>query len=247
MEMIFGEEKKPAPTVPGEEAGKETEGTTPSDPVSGAPGTESAETGTDPLRKAAETATEEQAEAVLEVAGLDLSELSKEYAQDGRLSDESYRELEEAGFPRAVVDAYIRGVTQGQTEAKALADRDIADVLGVAGGEEGYGKLMAWATTAFSDEEKDAYNRAVNMGDKHIARLAVQGLVARYEAEYGHEPELVNGGSGRTVGDTEKDGFKSRADMVAAMSDKRYGRDPDYTREVEKKVAGSKLMNARSR
>lgn len=195
------------------------------------------------LEKKAETATEEEAEAALEIAGLDMSELSKEYAKDGKLSDESYEELAEAGFPKHVVDAYIRGITQGQAEAAALAEKDIAEVLSVAGGEEGYGKLMEWATKAFSAEEKEAYNRAVNIGDKHIAKLAVQGLVARYEAEFGKEPVLVNGG-GKAVEDTNE-GFKSRADMVAAMSDKRYGRDPDYTREVEKKVVNSKLMSSR--
>lgn len=197
------------------------------------------------LEKKAETATEEEVESILEIAGLDMSELSKEYAKDGKLSDESYEELAEAGFPKHVVDAYIRGITQGQSEAAVLAEKDVAEVLGVAGGEEGYGKLMDWAGKAFSQEEKDAYNKAVNIGDKYIAKLAVQGLVARYEAEFGKEPTLVNGG-GKATEDTNE-GFKSRADMVSAMSDKRYGRDPDYTREVEKKVVNSKLMSSRAR
>ena len=187
-----------------------------------------------------EQPTEEQVEAILEVAGLDMSELAAEYAKDGKLSDESYKELEKEGFPRAIVDAYIRGVEKGNAEAVTLAEKDVAEILGIAGGEESYQKMMQWASTSFNAEQQEAYNRAVNMGDKHIAMLAVQGMVARYEAEFGRDPQLVGGG--RSIGTDSGDGFKSRADMIAAMSDKRYGRDPDYTREVEQKVTKSGLM-----
>ena len=185
---------------------------------------------------------DEQVEEILEIAGLDMSELAKEFQKDGKLSEESYEELKEAGFPKSVVDAYIKGVEKSQAEANTLAEKDVAEILSVAGGNEGYETLMAWASSSFSEEEKEAFNRAVNMGDKYIAKLAVQGLVARYEAEYGRDPKLVNGG-GRAVEDSGKDGFKSRSDMTAAMSDKRYGRDPDYTREVERKVINSGLMS----
>ena len=34
-------------------------------------------------------------------------------------------------------------------------------------------------------------------------------------------------------------GFADQSEMVKAMSDKRYGRDEKYTKEVEKKIAAS--------
>ena len=250
MEMTFNSEPgvdpalKPEPETPEitPEGEEESQGKPVTEPERKLKGTEKETTDTSDPEEKPDVPEVEEVEAILEVAGLDMSELSKEYQKDGKLSEESYTELEEAGFPRAVVDAYIRGVTQGNTEAAALAEKDVDEILTSAGGREGYEKLMQWASDSFTDAEKEAYNRAVNMGDKYIAKLAVQGMVARYEAEYGHDPKLVNGG-GRAVDDT-KDGFKSRADMVAAMSDKRYGRDPDYTRDVEQKVANSKLMSS---
>jgi hypothetical protein len=64
-----------------------------------------------------------------------------------------------------------------------------------------------------------------------VAKLAVEGLKAKYEAANGVRPALVKGG-GNSVGG---DAFRSAAEQVAAMRDPRYGKDPAYTRDVEAK------------
>ena len=43
----------------------------------------------------------------------------------------------------------------------------------------------------------------------------------------------------------EKESFKSVSEMKEAMNDKRYGKDPDYTAEVEKKVIQSSFIKNR--
>ncbi len=197
----------------------------------------------DDAGKAPEQEEKSDEAVLLEVAGLDMSELSKEYMATGALSEESYAELAENGFPKDVVDAYIRGVKAASEEASVFAAADVAEIKGLAGGDTGYDALLKWAEGVLSAEEKDAYNSAVTGGNKHIAALAVRGLVARHEAEYGHDPELVNGG-GLSRGDTAG-GYKNRSEMVAAMKDKRYGRDPEYTKEVEEKTLRSRLMRRR--
>ena len=181
----------------------------------------------------------EQASEILEIAGLDMTELATEYTRDGALSAESYKELEENGFPKAVVDAYIRGVKAEHAEVSELADGEVKELYTLAGGEENYGKMMNWAGDIFSNEEKEAYNSAVTGGNKHVAAFAIRGLIARYEQEYGHDPHLLGGGSA-----AKSDGskFASKADMVEAMSDKRYGRDEHYTKEVERKLLNSNIM-----
>ena len=72
-------------------------------------------------------------------------------------------------------------------------------------------------------------------------RLAVSGLVAKYREEEGSTPELVTGkatASRRAASDT----FESTEQVVAAMKDPRYGKDPAYTRAVERKVARSRVF-----
>ena len=104
---------------------------------------------------------------------------------------------------------------------------------------------MAWAADKLSDEERDAYDKAVSGKDPTVARLVVQGLMSRYEREHGSEPTLVMGT--KAPAPEALGGYKDRSSMIKAMNDPRYGTDPDYTREVERKVIASGLMRGRGR
>ena len=133
------------------------------------------------------------------------------------------------------MDSYIAGRT-------ALLEGFISDVKGLAGGEDGYRAITEWADKGgLTDAEKESYNRVMNSGDKALIKLAVSGLVAKYREEEGSTPELITGkatASRRAASDT----FESTEQVVAAMKDPRYGRDPAYTRAVERKVARSRVF-----
>lgn len=197
------------------------------------------ETGED--EKSVEDSDDAEGEVLLEVAGFDMSELTKEYTELGRLSEESYEELAEHGFSKEIVDAYIRGV---EAQTVELADKDVTEVMDVAGGAEKYERMVKWAAKEFSEEDRTAFNKVIQSGDKYLIKLAVQGLTARYEKEYGRTPKLLKGGRG-DMSSAEKESFKSVSEMKEAMNDKRYGKDPDYTAEVEKKVIQSSFIKNR--
>jgi hypothetical protein len=173
-----------------------------------------------------ETPAAGTAEAAVANAGLDMSTLSAEFAQTGSLSEDSYTKLEKAGIPRAMVDSYIDGQL-------AVAERQAQEALATVGGKEAYTQMTAWAQQAFSAEETAAYNRMVNSGDPSVVKMAVASLKARYTAERGSAPQLVRGDRAEAPGGA---GFRSTQEMMAAMSDSRYGRDPAYTRDVERRA-----------
>ena len=178
---------------------------------------------------------------VFEVGGVDVSDIAKEYEETGSLSEESYKELSDNGFPKEVVDAYLRGLEQSSSDAGELARSEVEKIITEVGGLEKYERVMAWAAEKLSQEEQDAYDKAVSANNPTMARLVVQGLMSRYEREYGVQPNLVTGGRSNEAS-IEGSSFASRSDMIQAMSDKRYGTDPDYTREVEAKVIRSGIM-----
>ena len=178
---------------------------------------------------------------VFEVGGVDVSDIAKEYEETGSLSEESYKELSDNGFPKEVVDAYLRGLEQSSSDAGELARSEVEKIITEVGGLEKYERVMAWAAEKLSQEEQDAYDKAVSANNPTMARLVVQGLMSRYEREYGVQPNLVTGGRANEAS-IEGSSFASRSDMIQAMSDKRYGTDPDYTREVEAKVIRSGIM-----
>ena len=175
------------------------------------------------------------------IGDCDVTELAAEYERDGVLSEESYKELADNGFPKEVVDAYIRGVKASTQEQTELAQKEVDAILQEAGGLERYEKVMAWASDKLSPEEQEAYNKAVTSSDPTVARLVVQGLMSRYDKEYGSNPSLLSGDGG-IAGTPITNAFSNRSDMVQAMSDPRYGKDPDYTREIEGKILRSGLM-----
>ena len=86
-------------------------------------------------------------------------------------------------------------------------------------------------------KQKTAYDTAVNSKDIETAKLAVVGLKAKFEKANGNEPNLVEGKA--TV--SGQDGYKSWAEVTAAMSDDRYTKDPAYQALVQDKLAKSEL------
>lgn len=176
--------------------------------------------------------SEEAAEKTLEQRGLDIATFSKEFEETGVLSEDSYASLDKAGIPKDMVDAYIEGL---QLKAQQMTLR----VFDTAGGQEDYQKMVEWAKNGLSVEERKVYNDTFESGDINKMLMAVKGLKASYEESYGKQPNLL---SGEASSSTVTQGFKSKAEMLAAMSDPRYAKDPAFRKEVETKLSRSNLF-----
>lgn len=174
--------------------------------------------------------TQDAAEKIVSNAGLNMQDFETEYISNGELSKESYEKLEKAGIPKVMVDAYIAG-------QEAVTQKVINDVYDVAGGSQAYADMCTWAEANVSKEDLQAYNSVMASGKKELIMLAVAGMTHRWKGAVGAEPKLTQGRVSPPA-KTAK-GFASSAEMVKAMQDKRYGRDPAYTRSVEQKVAAS--------
>jgi hypothetical protein len=64
--------------------------------------------------------------------------------------------------------------------------------------------------------------------------LALQALYYRYTDAVGFEGETLQGKPARSM-----DVFRSQAEVVRAMSDPRYERDPAYRQDIIEKLARS--------
>jgi hypothetical protein len=172
----------------------------------------------------------EIAEKAVETAGLNMETLSAEYAEKGELDAKSYDALEKAGIPKDYVNQFIEG-------QKALADQQANSLKEIAGGNDAYNEMTSWAADNMTEQEKVAYNTAVNSKDVETAKLAIAGLKAKFESANGNEPSLVEG-KGTITG---QDGYKSWAEVTRAMSDDRYQKDPAYQSLVKEKLSKSEL------
>jgi hypothetical protein len=172
----------------------------------------------------------EIAEKAVESAGLNMDNLATEYNEKGELDAKSYEALEKAGIPKDYVNQFIEG-------QKAIADQQANSIKEMVGGTDAYAEMSNWAAENMSEQEKTAYNTAVNSKDIETAKLAVVGLKAKFEKANGSEPKLVEG-KGTITG---QDGYKSWAEVTRAMSDDRYQKDPAYQAMVQEKLSNSDL------
>lgn len=134
----------------------------------------------------------EDVSAALQEKGLDAMAIAKElYSKDGsfNLSDETKQKLYDA-FGKFSVDAYLSGL-KAQNEMFLLNQTRDAERMEQAnteryqaisqeiGGEEGWGRLEAFALETLSDEELNAFNEVMNSGNQYLQAYAVRELESR--------------------------------------------------------------------
>ena len=158
-------------------------------------------------------------------------EASQEFfANDGQLSDETYQKLEQIGLPRDLVDSYAAG-------QQALIQSEEAEIKSVAGGN--YDAMAEWANEHLPSEEVDAFDEAVTGGTVQQAKLAVQGLYARYQNANGAaQPKLTQG----SVTGSSTMPFKSMQELARAQADPRYrSGDKAYHEEIDRRLSVSNI------
>ena len=173
---------------------------------------------------------EEQVEENTSEAYQAVAEASKEFFEnDGQLSEETYNALEKAGLPRDLVDSYAAG-------QQALLQSEEAQIQSVANGQ--YDAMAEWANENLPQEEIDAFDEAVTGGTVQQAKLAVQGLYARYQNATGSSPKLTQG----SVSGVSTMPFKSMQELARAQSDPRYrSGDKAYHEEIDRRLAVSNI------
>jgi hypothetical protein len=187
--------------------------------------------------EAEEPEVAEQEEEVIEEGDYSFLNRLAEEADSGQFSDETIQALE--GMSAAdIADMFLsyRQNAEPQVESFALDETDVSELKGVAGGEQQYNNMMAWAAQNLAPEEIQVYDQVMDRGDPQAIYFAIQALSYRFNDAVGYEGQLLTGNAARTV-----DAFRSQAEVVRAMSDPRYENDPAYRQDVYDKLERSNL------
>lgn len=180
--------------------------------------------------KATKESTEEAAKTLSE-KGIDYGALTTEYEEKGALSEDTYKKLADAGYPKAVVDTYIRGI-------EAANEAFVNSVYTVAGGKDEYDKLSNYIQSKGKDAV-EGFNDALMNGSLSTVKMLINGFKAEMTLRNGTQKASVLG-SGSPAGTS---GFANEADMDKAMDDPRYGVDEEYTKQVTKRLSKSKFFS----
>lgn len=156
--------------------------------------------------------------------GVDFNVAVKEYERTGDLSEETIKALENAGYPIEVVESFIEG-------RKAVEAKFTHAIYDSVGGEKEYQKIVTWASNNLQKKSIDSFNRAIDNNNFDAIVLMLEGMKSKMIAKMGTAKKSIHGSA--KPHQSQPKGFTSKADIIKAMSDPRYGREAKYTQEVE--------------
>jgi len=171
-----------------------------------------------------------------------ITDASKEYFDNGnKLSDETlakFSSLSSQDLLKAYMEVQSNPEFQQQSAPPAeITTSQINQIKNSAGGEQAYAQVVNWAKSNLPSDQLTAFNEVVNSGSVQAIQLAVSGLKAEYDNANGVEGRMVTGKAATNKGDV----FRSQAELVSAMSDRRYDNDPAYRQDVIEKLERSDL------
>lgn len=162
------------------------------------------------------------------------------YANDGKLSPETLEKFQ--GMSSSdLVNAYLEVTKSPDWQAappaqvQDVTESQINEVKNFAGGEQEYTNMVQWAGQNLDAQAVKAFDDIVASGSIETIKFAVSGLKSQYLNAVGYEGKMVQGKATKET----RDVFRSQAELVAAMSDRRYDNDPAYRQDVIEKLERS--------
>ena len=171
-----------------------------------------------------------------------ITDAQKEYYDnDNKLSDETlakFTEMSSSDLLQAYMELNSNNPAQAEVETADISDAQISEIKESAGGDKAYANVVNWAKDNLDSSQTDAFDEVVNTGSVQAIKLAVAGLKAEYDKANGVEGRMV---TGKTAPPASGDVFRSQAELVSAMNDRRYDSDPAYRQDVIEKLDRSNL------
>ena len=185
-----------------------------------------------------ETVDESEEEEVSPGVSLITDASNEYYANEGQLSAETmekFGEMSSQDLVNAFVEIQTKNPQLSQQEYPDLTDAEMNTVYNSAGGEKAYENLVNWAADNLSQNKLDAFNTIVDQGNATAIQIAVAGMRSEYENAEGYEGRMLTGKAAAS----SRDVFRSQAEVVSAMNDIRYERDPAYRQDIYDKLERS--------
>ncbi len=139
--------------------------------------------------------------------------------------------------PVDVANMFLENQQAQQQSTPQATESDIEQIQQAVGGSEEYRSMIEWAGQNLTEQEVAMYDAVMDRGDPLAMFFAAQALNARYQDAVGYDGEMLTGTAPRNTADV----FRSQAELVAAMSDPRYDKDPAYRADIADKLERSNI------
>jgi len=166
-----------------------------------------------------------------------------EFQEHGELSENSLQQIVAKGLPETLVRDYLEGVKAQSTLREQQVQQTTNEIFEMTGGKESYQAMQEWAKDTLTPEEKKTFNEAVYSGNTALAKLAVQGLHARYAQEGSiNEISLVTNATTNGNTNSAQGAYGTWAEVRRDMARPEYKKDPAFQAQVRAKLARSSRL-----
>tara|TARA_R100000458_G_scaffold50255_1_gene50329 strand:- start:378 stop:1169 length:792 start_codon:yes stop_codon:yes gene_type:complete len=157
-------------------------------------------------------------------------------AKEGKYNNDTLAKLNEMK-PQELAKMHLE--YRAKNTPRDLTEQDVKELKGIVGGDENYSNMLTWAQQNLNEQEVSMFDQVMEQGNPLAAFFAVRSLAYRYNDAVGFDGNTVTG----TAPKQNTDVFRSQAEVVEAMGDRRYERDPAYRRDIMEKLKRSPDVN----
>jgi len=129
-------------------------------------------------------------------------------------------------------------VLEEEPSAEQLTEEQANQLFEMVGGEKAYKSMLSWAGENMSKEEIEMYDSVMSSGSANSIYFAVQALNNKYNDSVGNDGQLL---TGKRSAAQQNEQFRSQQELVQAMNDPRYDRDPAFRDDVIRKLQNSDI------
>ena len=128
--------------------------------------------------------------------------------------------------------------TEEEPSVDQLTEEQAGQLFEMVGGEKAYKSMLNWAGDNMSKEEVEMYDSVMASGNANSIYFAVQALSGKYSDAVGNDGQLLTGKRSAAQQNAQ---FRSQQELVQAMNDPRYDRDPAFRDDVILKLQNSDI------
>ena len=128
--------------------------------------------------------------------------------------------------------------TKEEPSDDQLTEEQAGQLFEMVGGEKAYKSMLSWAGDNMSKEEVEMYDSVMASGNANSIYFAVQALSNKYSDAVGNDGQLL---TGKRSASQQNAQFRSQQELVQAMNDPRYDRDPAFRDDVISKLQNSDI------
>ena len=163
-----------------------------------------------------------------------LYDILNAYRETGEITDEAIEAIN--NMSPADVFALMADQEAGAPQGREMSGEEISSVYQAVGGEESYNALTSWAADNLSESEINTYDSMIESGDMGQINFALQALYFRYTEAMGQDGNMLQGKPAAAQAT-----YRSQQELIQAMNDPRYDRDPAYRQDIFTKLERSNL------